>query len=77
VLKQGQEGLQDTVRQLESEQKVALLKNATVWNCNSKNCHPAQVRHVSLRAVLNEAFIRADILKLMIQNLHCNRQGSH
>ncbi|PNF27952.1 Transducin beta-like protein 3, partial [Cryptotermes secundus] len=43
VLKQGQEGLQDTVRQLESDQKAALLKNATVWNCNSKNCHPAQL----------------------------------
>jgi hypothetical protein len=44
VLKQGQKGLQDTVRKLNSDQKEALLKNATVWNCNSKNCHPAQVR---------------------------------
>jgi hypothetical protein len=44
VLKQGQEGLQDTVRQLECDQKETLLKCATVWNCNSKNCHPAQVR---------------------------------
>ncbi|GFG39073.1 hypothetical protein Cfor_11996 [Coptotermes formosanus] len=43
VLKQGQEGLQDTVRQLECDQKETLLKCATVWNCNSKNCHPAQL----------------------------------
>ncbi|KAJ4446143.1 hypothetical protein ANN_12835 [Periplaneta americana] len=43
VLKQGKEGLQDTIRQLQPEQKEALLKCATVWNCNSKNCHPAQL----------------------------------
>jgi len=43
VLKQGHEGLQDTVRQLECDQKEMLLKCATLWNCNSKNCHPAQV----------------------------------
>jgi len=43
VLKQGHDGLQDTVRQLECDQKETLLKCATVWNCNSKNCHPAQV----------------------------------
>lgn len=43
VLKQGHDGLQDTVRQLECDQKETLLKCATVWNCNSKNCHPAQL----------------------------------
>jgi hypothetical protein len=54
VLKQGQEGLQDTVRQLECDQKETLLKCATVWNCNSKNCHPAQVSLVGSCSVLNK-----------------------
>lgn len=42
VLKQGQTGLKETVKQLDPEQKESLLRSATLWNCNSKNCHPAQ-----------------------------------
>jgi Utp13 specific WD40 associated domain. len=56
VLKQGQEGLQDTVRQLECDQKETLLKCATVWNCNSKNCHPAQVSCIMLSETLEQTF---------------------
>jgi len=56
VLKQGHEGLQDTVRQLECDQKETLLKCATVWNCNSKNCHPAQVSCSMLSETLEQTF---------------------
>ncbi|PSN41585.1 Transducin beta-like protein 3 [Blattella germanica] len=43
VLKKRREGLQETLQQLETDQKERLLNCAIVWNCNSKNCHPAQL----------------------------------
>lgn len=36
-------GLMDVVKELRNDQKESLLKCATIWNMNSKNCHAAQI----------------------------------
>ncbi|KAL1130515.1 hypothetical protein AAG570_011761 [Ranatra chinensis] len=42
VIKSGSDGLCDTIKQLETEEKNILLKFATSWNTNSKYCYAAQ-----------------------------------
>ncbi|KAJ8929808.1 hypothetical protein NQ314_017405 [Rhamnusium bicolor] len=51
VIKKGDTGLADTIRALRNDQKESLLKCATNWNMNSKNCQPAQL---VLNILLNE-----------------------
>ncbi|XP_046382433.1 transducin beta-like protein 3 [Ischnura elegans] len=41
--KGGQRNLSDTVKHLPLNERQSLLKCASVWNSNSKNCYPAQL----------------------------------
>ncbi|KAF5282474.1 hypothetical protein FQR65_LT14282 [Abscondita terminalis] len=43
IIRKGGCGLIDTIHQLRNDQKEDLLKCATEWNTNSRNCHPAQL----------------------------------
>lgn len=43
LIKKQDVNLSDTVNDLETEQKELLLKCATTWNTNSRNCQPAQL----------------------------------
>ncbi|XP_063240647.1 transducin beta-like protein 3 [Bacillus rossius redtenbacheri] len=43
VVRRGDAGLADSLRQLDDAQKQALLKCASVWNTNSRSCYPAQL----------------------------------
>lgn len=43
VIKKGETGLADTIKELKNNQKESLLKCATNWNMNSKHCQPAQL----------------------------------
>lgn len=43
VMKDGDTNLAETIKGLQNYQKESLLKCATGWNTNSKNCHAAQV----------------------------------
>lgn len=43
VIKKGDTGLSDAISELKEYQKEDLLKCASKWNTNSKNCQPAQL----------------------------------
>lgn len=43
VLRFGQEKLSETLKEINNTQKETLLRFATEWNTNNKNCHAAQV----------------------------------
>lgn len=43
IIKKGDSGLADTVKELSNDQKESLLKCASNWNTNSKHCQPAQL----------------------------------
>lgn len=43
VIRKQDANLADTISELRSDQKELLLKCATTWNTNSKNCQPAQL----------------------------------
>ncbi|KAF5280509.1 hypothetical protein FQA39_LY18031 [Lamprigera yunnana] len=43
IIKKGKCGLIETIHQLRNDQKEILLKSATEWNTNSKNCQAAQL----------------------------------
>ncbi|KAJ8979405.1 hypothetical protein NQ317_015835 [Molorchus minor] len=51
VIKKGDTGLVDTIKELRNDQKESLFKCATNWNMNSKHCQPAQL---VLNILLNE-----------------------
>lgn len=51
IIRKGDNGLADTIRELRNDQKESLLKCAMNWNMNSKNCQPAQL---VLNILLNE-----------------------
>lgn len=51
IIRKGDNGLADTIRELRNDQKESLLKCAVNWNMNSKNCQPAQI---VLNILLNE-----------------------
>lgn len=51
LIKKQESNLADTVNKLQSEQKELLLKCATIWNMNSKNC---QAAHLVLNILLND-----------------------
>ncbi|CAH0563684.1 unnamed protein product [Brassicogethes aeneus] len=51
VIKSQDTGLAETIKQLRNDQKESLLKCATNWNMNGKNCQPAQL---VLNILLNE-----------------------
>lgn len=43
VLKGGNEKLRETLKEINNTQKESLLRFATEWNTNNKNCHAAQL----------------------------------
>lgn len=43
VLRYGQEKLSETLKEINNTQKETLLRFASEWNTNNKNCHAAQV----------------------------------
>lgn len=43
IIKKGDAGLTEAVGELSEDQKDSLMKCATSWNTNSKNCQPAQL----------------------------------
>lgn len=43
IIKTGNTGLEDAVKELNQDQKDSLMKCVTVWNTNSKNAQPAQL----------------------------------
>lgn len=51
IIKKGESGLGDAIKQLRDDQKESLLKFAIEWNTNSKNC---QVAQFVLNIMLNE-----------------------
>ncbi|XP_053694992.1 transducin beta-like protein 3 [Sabethes cyaneus] len=57
VIKSQEQGLSATIQKLRDDHKQTLLKHATEWNTNSKNCRPAQlVLNILLQEMLSGSF---------------------
>ncbi|XP_050513155.1 transducin beta-like protein 3 [Diabrotica virgifera virgifera] len=57
IIKNGETGLADTIKELRNDQKDNLLKTAITWNTNSKHTHPAQlVINILLNEMQNDTF---------------------
>ena len=70
VIKTQESGLEETIIKLSDTHKNSLLKHATTWNTNSKNCRPAQLVFTILnKEVLAENFKPDGLAKYLEESL--------
>lgn len=70
VINTNEQGLTDTVSSLNDVQKELLLKHATTWNTNSRNCRPAQlVLNILMREMISGIFRPQGIGKFVEETL--------